>query len=199
MAEPFLTSFVTITAALFLAELTDKDAILLLTLATKVRARTVFFAGSTAFVLTTVVNVALGAIVSLYVDLGLVKLAGGLVMLAYGLWEVRGVVGQRTIEKEEKKLESGGSGWRPFLTMVAALVVLDLAGDATMVLTIVFMAHYSDAILVFGATCLGLIAAVGVETVLGNRIGRVLTPMRLRYVSVVVFVTLGIFIIFSAI
>ena len=198
MTEAFAASFLTIVVTLFLAELTDKDALLLLTLATKLRAKTVFFAGSAAFVLTTVVNVAVGAVIGLYVDLALVKMAGGLVMIAYGLWEVRGVVGQKAIEKEEKKLESSGTGWRPFLTMVGALALLDLAGDATMVLTIVFMAHYSDAPLVFSATCVGLVGAVAVETALGNRIGRFLTPMRLRYLSVVVFITLGVFIIFSS-
>ncbi len=197
--EPLAVSFVTIASTLFVAELTDKDAILLLTLATKVRATRVFAAGSIAFVLTTTVNVLLGAVLSVYVDLVLVKLAGGIVMLGYGVWEIRGVFGARAIAEEEKRIKTAGTGLRPFFLMVGALALLDLAGDATMVLTIVFMAHYLDYLLVFTASCLGLILAVAVETALGNRIGGLLTPLRLRYLSVVVFISLGVFIIFSAV
>ena len=184
-------TFGVIAGTLFFAELTDKDALLLLTLATKKRARTVFFAGSTAFMLTSVVNVALGAVVGAYVDLNLVKLAGGAVMFAYGLWELRKFIGEKTIEDEEKKLEKTGEGWKPFFAMVGALALLDLAGDATMVLTVVFMARYSDALLVFGAAVSGLVAATAIETALGNRVGSMLTPKRIRYVSVVVFLGLG--------
>jgi putative Ca2+/H+ antiporter (TMEM165/GDT1 family) len=68
---------------------------------------------------------------------------------------------------------------------------LDLAGDATEIFTIVFVAQYSDAALVFPGACVGLIAATVVETALGNRLGRVLTPRRVRFVSVAVFLLLG--------
>ena len=36
-----------------------------------------------------------------------------------------------------------------FLTMVSALVVLDLAGDATELLTVVFVAQFENLLLVF--------------------------------------------------
>ena len=119
-------------------------------------------------------------------------------MIAYGLWEARGLMGQKLIEEEEKKLEKEGKGTRAFLGMVGALVVLDLAGDATQVLTIVFVAHYPNILLVFGATCIGLIAATALETILGNRLGKMLTPGRLRYISMGVFLVLGSFIILTS-
>lgn len=196
--EDTISAFVSIAAAMFVTELTDKDALLLLALASRTRAALVFLAGSSAFVLTTVVNVGIGALATSFVPLAWIKVAGGSVMVAYGLWEAKGLIGKKLIEEEERRLEKERGPLRAFLGMVGALVLLDLAGDATQVLTIVFVAHYSDTVLVFVATCLGLIAATGLETALGNRLGRLLTPERLRFVSVVVFLALGSFIVITS-
>ncbi|MBI3858769.1 MAG: TMEM165/GDT1 family protein [Thaumarchaeota archaeon] len=194
MTDAFATTFATIAFAMFVAELTDKDALLLLALATRNRTLTVFLAGSTAFVLTTVVNVTVGSVAVAFVDVRWIKLAGGGVMIAYALWEARGIIGKGIIEEEEEKLAKAKGGLRAFLLMVGTLALLDLAGDATMVLTIVFVAQYSEPLLVFSATCVGLIAATGAETALGNRLGKMLTPRRIRYVSVAIFLVLGTFI-----
>ena len=183
---------------MFVSELADKDALLLLALASRTRAMLVFLAGSTAFILTTVVNVAIGALVTSIVPLVWVKVAGGSVMVAYGLWEARGLLGQKLVKEEVERLEKGRGGPKAFLGMVGALALLDLAGDATQVLTIVFVAHYTDVLLVFVATCVGLIAATALETVLGNRLGKLLNPKRLRFVSVVVFLVLGGFIVVTS-
>jgi putative Ca2+/H+ antiporter (TMEM165/GDT1 family) len=194
-----LASFGTIAAALFVTELTDKDALLLLTVATKVRAPIVFLAGATAFVFDTAVIVALGSLLLAVVPIFWVRVAGGVVMLAYGLWEARGLVGLGVVEKEETKIKKSGSSWKFFLTLLGSLILLDLAGDATEILTIVFVAQYNNTLLVFTAVCLGLVAATAVETALGNRLGRVLTPKRLRYISVLVFLVLGATIILATI
>jgi len=119
------------------------------------------------------------------------------VMLSYGAWEMKGLVGQRAVAKEEGAIEASGGGLRAFLTMVGALAFLDIAGDATEVLTIVFVAQYSDALLVFSAACAGLITAAAVQTALGSRLGKLLTPTRVRYVSIAVFLLLGSFILIS--
>ncbi len=199
MVDPNLGPFFAIASALFITELTDKDALLILTLATKIRASVVFLAGSTAFVLTTTIFVTAGTLVSSFVPILWIKLAGGAFMIAYGLWEARGFVGQSMVEQEEKRLQKTTSGLKVFLRMVATLALLDIAGDATEILTIVLVAQYSDALLVFSATCTGLIAATAMETVLGNRVGRLLTRQRIRYVSIVVFVLIGAFIIVTSV
>ncbi len=199
MVDPFIAAFAAIASALFVTELTDKDAILILTLSTRVKARDVFLAGSSAFVITTAVIVTLGTFLVTFVPIFWVRVAGGSAMIVYGLWQASGLVGQKAIEQEESKLERARDGWKAFLAMVAALVLLDLAGDATEILTIVFVAQYSDALLVFTACCVGLIAATAFETALGNRLGRVLTPSRIRYASMVVFLLLGAYIILLAV
>lgn len=195
MVGPILASFFAIASALFITELTDKDALLILTLATKTKAWVVFLAGSMAFVLTTTIFVIAGTLVSSFVPILWIKLAGGAFMIAYGLWEARGLVGQRMVDQEEKRLQKTASGLKVFLGMVATLALLDIAGDATEILTIILVAQYSDSLLVFSATCTGLIAATAMETVLGNRVGRLLTRERIRYVSIVVFLLIGAFII----
>lgn len=191
----FLTAFGGIAGAIFLAELADKDAFLLITVSTRAKARTAFLAGVTAFAMTTALFVTLGALLIVLVPVHWVRLTGGAVMLAYGLWEARAIFGPGEAEERETRTEGTRGPWRAFLALVAALAILDIAGDATEVLTIVFVAKYSDPLLVFLGASTGLFSAAAIETALGNRLGRVLTPRRLRYVSVAVFLGLGAFII----
>ena len=191
MSDALYAAFAAIAAALFVTELTDKDALLLLALATRKRALRVFLAGVTAFVITTSIIVTVGMLAIIVIPILWIKIAGGIVMLVYGLWEAKGLVGQNTVTLEEKRLEKARDGLRAFLLMVGALALLDLAGDATEILTIVLIAQYSNALLVFSAACTGLVAATAVETALGNRLGRILTARRVRFVSMAVFLILG--------
>ena len=195
--DSLLIIFTTIAATLFVAELTDKDALLILSVATRVRALLVFAAGAIAFVINTALIVFLGEILLTVVPIFWVRIAGGAVMLAYGLWEARGLVGKGTVEREESRIKRSGSSWRVFLTLLGSLMALDLAGDATEILTIVFVAQYDNALLVFFAVSSGLVAATGVETALGNRLGKILTPRRIRFGSMLVFLALGVAIILS--
>ncbi len=198
MADFSLVSFGAIAAALFVAELTDKDAFLLLAVSARIKVRVAFLAGATAFLMTTTIIMTLGSLLVTVVPVFWVRLAGGLVMIAYGLWEARGIIGERAVEAEESRIQKAGSPMRAFLALVVALAALDLAGDATEVLTIVMVAHYANFLLVFSGVMTGLLVAVALETMLGNRLGRLLTPRRLRYVSVFVFIVLGAIIILSS-
>jgi putative Ca2+/H+ antiporter (TMEM165/GDT1 family) len=191
MAEFTPSAFVAILSTIFAAELTDKDALLILALATRKRALLVFLAGATAFLLTTAIIVSLGSLAVTVIPVFWIKLVGGLVMLGYGAWQVRGVVGMREVEKEERMLEHPTEGFRAFFLMVGALALLDLAGDATEVLTVVFVAQYSSAVLVFASTFAGLVGATAVETTIGNSLGRLLTPVRMKYLSMIIFLVLG--------
>ena len=188
-------AFLTFAATLFVAELTDKDALLLISLSTKVKPRLTFLAGATAFIITTSVIVTLGSLLILVVPVNLVRLGGGVIMVAYGLWEARGLVGEARVENEQSRVAKAGSPFKLFLSMVLALAVLDLAGDATEVLTIVLVSQYGNLPFVFSGCCTGLIAATAVEAALGNRLGKLFTPRRIRIGSAVVFVALGLSIV----
>jgi putative Ca2+/H+ antiporter (TMEM165/GDT1 family) len=190
-----LGSFGIIAVTLFIAELTDKDALLLIGVSTSVRARVAFLAGATAFVITTTLIVTLGSLLVKLVPVDWVRLAGGLVMIAYGLWVARGLIGERAVESEESRITRERTAWKVFLLLVFALAVLDLAGDATEVLTIVLVARYADPSFVFSAVYVGLLSATAVETALGSRLGKLLTPRRLRIGSAVIFLILGVSIV----
>jgi len=77
------------------------------------------------------------------------------------------------------------------LSAVGFLVLLDLAGDATEVLTILFVARFGDVFIVFIAAVIALIAATAVETTIGNRLSRVLSAHRIRIFSLLVFLVIG--------
>ena len=194
-----VSAFLTIFSAVFVAELTDKDALLLLAMATRTRPRTVFAAGSLAFVITTAIIVPAGSLLIIYVPIFWIKMAGGGIMLAYAVWELKRVTGAGEVAKTEERFlkRAGGLGRRGFLSAVGALATLDLAGDATELLIIVFVAQFRDPLLVFVSAALALIAATALETILGNRLGRVLSVKRIRYLSIAIFVSLGALIIIS--
>jgi putative Ca2+/H+ antiporter (TMEM165/GDT1 family) len=163
-----------------------------LAVSARVKAWVTFLAGAVAFTLTTSLFVTLGSLVVLVAPVGWIRLAGGLVMVAYGLWEFRGVVGQRAVEKEEARVEKTGTALKAFVALVVALALLDITGDATEILTIVYVSQYGDLLLVFTGCLLGLYAATAVEAALGSALKRILTPRRLRYVSSAVFLALGL-------
>jgi len=193
-----LGAFFTTMGTLFVAELTDKDALFLLALATKTRASLVFVAGSVAFTITTAIIVLLGSVLIAVVPVVAIKLAGGSIMLAYAVLEYYRFSNEerRVDAREERLLERGGRGaWSIFVPAVLTLIALDLAGDATELLTVVFLARYQDALLVFAGTVVGLVAAVAVETALGSRLGRVLSPRRIKYLSIAIFTVIGLTVI----
>jgi putative Ca2+/H+ antiporter (TMEM165/GDT1 family) len=187
-------------AAIFIAELTDKDALLLLTLATRFKAWIVFAAGSVAFTITSAIIVTLGHLLISYIPVSWVSLGGGTIMISYGVW---GFFHSKPDEEEvtgvQKKLSAKapkGMTW-VFLSAVAFLVLLDLAGDATEVLTILFVARFGDAFLVFIAAVIGLIAATAVEATIGNGLSRILSANRIRIFSLLVFLVIGTTVILS--
>jgi Ca2+/H+ antiporter, TMEM165/GDT1 family len=193
-----LPALITTIGTIFVAELTDKDALFLLALATKTKASLVFVAGSVAFTITTAIIVLLGSLLITVVPVAAIKLAGGSIMLAYAVLEYyRLPKEEREVDAREERLleRRAGSVWSIFLPAVVTLILLDLAGDATELLTIVLLARFEDALVVFAGAVIGLIAAVAVETALGNRLGRVLSPKRIKYLSIAVFTIIGVTVI----
>jgi putative Ca2+/H+ antiporter (TMEM165/GDT1 family) len=201
MAE-LAAAFLTIVGAIFLAELTDKDALLLLTLATKTNPWRVFAAGSIAFTITSAIIVLVGSAIVDLVPIIWIKLAGGAIMIGYAFFQyLKGLKEERDLERKGEDLarEQTRGPWLAFATMLLALVVLDLAGDATELLTVVFVAQFENLLLVFSAAVVALVAASGVEATLGHRLGRVLSALKIRYFSIAVFLIIGLVIIISAV
>jgi putative Ca2+/H+ antiporter (TMEM165/GDT1 family) len=196
-----IESFLTIAGTIFIVELTDKDALFLLSLATTKSGWLVFAAGSIAFTMTSGIIVLLGSALVSYVPVVWIKVAGGGIMLAYALWGyVRGLKAERSIERVEERLleREGKRELYAFLVIVSSLMILDLAGDATELVTILFVAQYRDVLLVFIGAVAALVAASGLEAILGNRLGRLLSARGARYLSTAVFLIIGTVIIVTS-
>lgn len=188
------SALLTIMAPIFVAELTDKDALLLLSLATRVKPWVVFAAGSVAFTITSAIIVTVGYFLVSFLPVSLISLAGGLVMIAYGTCSfLEANKEEEELARTERKLslKASKSLWIIFLNAVSLLIVLDLAGDATEVLTILFVARFQNTLLVFVGAVTALIAATAVETMIGNRLSKILSPKRIRIFSLCVFLTIG--------
>jgi len=194
-------AFLTIIGTIFIAELTDKDALLLLSLGTKMKPLVVFAAGSTAFTITSAIIVLFGSVLVAYVPIFWVKVAGGVIMLAYAVVEyLRGLRVEENLVKKEERLTKnlGRRELYAFLGIVATLILLDLAGDATELITIVFVAQFRDVLLVFAGAVVALVAASALETALGSRLAKFLSAKNIRSLSIVVFLLIGSIIILSS-
>ena len=187
-----LGTILTVSTTIFMAELTDKDALMILSLATRIRVRIIFAAGSVAFMITSAIIVTLGHYLVSCVPVSWVSLAGGTIMIGYGVWSFIHTKPAEKITGMEKKLSAKASKGvvSLFLSALSLLVLLDLAGDATEVLTILFVARF-DALTVFIAAVIALVAATAVETMIGNRLSRVLSSARIRIFSLLIFLIIG--------
>lgn len=193
--------FLTIVGTIFVAELTDKDALLILSLATRIRPLLVFAAGSVAFTATSALIVLLGSLLVTVVPISAVKVIGGVIMLGYAVLEYRrGLRIKEESDKREAPLfrHFGRREVYAFLGILASLMLLDLAGDATELLTVVFVAQFGNILLVFTAAVVALVVASGVESALGARLGRVLSARVVRRLSVAVFLVIGTLIILTS-
>ena len=201
MNEPTLpTIMVTVASAVFVAELTDKDAFLLLTLATRHRSWFVFAAGSVTFTITTAIIAVSGYFLANVFPVYWIKIVGGGIMIGYGLWGFLRVSEKALADEEDRLMaRTTKSMWPAFLVVVSMLALLDLAGDATEVLIIVFVAHFNNVALVFVSALIALIAATALETAIGNRIQNHLSLKRLKLFSLIVFTTIGLTIIITTI
>ena len=200
-ADPYalILVFATISSTIFFVELTDKDALLLLSLATRIKPWTAFASGATAFTITSAIIVSLGYILIRIVPIFWVRLAGGLAMICFAAWEY---FHKEDGDEEDKKFLNKSlntSGWSIFLGAVSLLILLDLAGDATEVLTIVYVAKFSNALLVFLGAVTALVSASALETLLGRKLKRVLSTSNLTKLSLAVFVVIGTVVVFTTI
>ncbi len=192
-----LTAFFIIAATIFVAELTDKDALLLLMLATKIKAWTAFAAGATAFTITSAIIVTIGYFLVRVIPVFWVRLVGGFVMIGFSFWEYFHIEEGEEDERSILGKTQGKSAWSVFLGAVALLALLDLSGDATEVLTIVYVAHFGNALLVFIGAVVALVVASAVETILGRKLSKILSVSRIRILSLLVFLIIGSYIVVS--
>lgn len=193
---PLVAGFLTILVTMFVVELTDKDALLLLALATRINPWIVFASGALAFTITTTIIVSVGYVLLQFVPVWVIRAAGGIIMIGFAIWSyLNEQHEEREVEKEGERVVRKATlkktSWSIFLGALSMLIVLDLAGDATEVLTIVYVAHFQNVLLVFAGCVVALVAASAVETALGNRLGKLLSIEKIRFISLGIFLIIG--------
>ncbi len=120
-----IAPFFTIAGTIFIAELTDKDALLLLALATRIRPRIAFAAGATAFTITTTIIVTVGYFLVSIVPVLWIRLAGGFVMIAFAAWQYLSTKEEAVEEKRLLEKTKRSTVWSVFLGAVSMLILLD--------------------------------------------------------------------------
>lgn len=182
-------------SSIFIAELTDKDALLILALSTRIKPFIVFVSGLVAFTITTAVVVTIGDFLLSIFPVDWITLSGAVIMIGYGIWLLLGIKrdGEDLTEEESNLLARSAkkNALSIFLRIVPMLVLLDLAGDATVILTIIFVADLRNTLLVFTGAVTALAAATAMEVVIGNRLTRIFSLRRIRLFSPLVFLAVG--------
>jgi Ca2+/H+ antiporter, TMEM165/GDT1 family len=185
-----LVGFAVVFGTIALFEFLDRTNFALLSFAAREPPIPAWIGATSAFAATTLLSVAIGSVLvdALRPELYLVRLAGGILLLGYAGYLLVG-------HGEEQPSPAG----RSTLTTAFLMIFLLELGDTTMILTINFVAAYTDAILVGIAAFLGLAFVAGTACLLGPRLGARVEPKQLELVVIAVLATVGVLTILYAI
>ena len=180
----FLTTF----GLIFLAELPDKTAFATLMMAAERSALGVFLGAAAAFLVQTIVAVALGGLVGL-LPIKLVKTVGGLMFFAFAavLWR------RRDEEPEGKKGGATGpaSLWADALASFLVIFAAEW-GDTTQLATAVLQAQHHQALVIGSAAVLALWSVTALAALAGRSLAGRLKPSLLNRVAAAAFALVGV-------
>ncbi|WP_020106458.1 TMEM165/GDT1 family protein [Nocardia sp. 348MFTsu5.1] len=163
MITAFLVSF----GVIFVAELGDKSQLMAMTYALKYRWWTVLLGITIATTLVHAVSVAVGHFLGLSIPSDLLTIVGGLAMLVFGFWTIRG---DSLDDDESSKADRVN---KSVLFAVIASFFLAELGDKTMLATIT-LATDNNWLAVWIGSTIGMVAAdalaIGVGAMLGKRL-----------------------------
>ncbi|MHB8779799.1 MAG: TMEM165/GDT1 family protein [Candidatus Geothermincolia bacterium] len=167
---------------IFAAELGDKTQLLLVTLGARHQAwKRVFLGAALAFLLLNVIAVAVGTVLYETLPLRLLEVLAGAALITFGLSSFKKQAEQGTADVQRS----------PFLKGFGLLAVMEL-GDKTQLSLLALAARYGAPVAAF----LGATAALWLSSLLALLLGRWLggrVPLaKLRLISGVVFIVLGI-------
>jgi putative Ca2+/H+ antiporter (TMEM165/GDT1 family) len=159
----FGATFVTI----FLAEMGDKTQLMTISFAAKYPRWLVFWAVFLAMALLTAMAVLIGEVIVQVVPLDYIKVASGIVFIAFGAWGIH----KRNEEEEEEDAKEDGKGRGPFAMIFGMLVLAEL-GDKTQLMAIALSAKHHAPLPVMLGGILGFAAVVAVGVLAGELISR---------------------------
>ncbi|MCI4370944.1 MAG: TMEM165/GDT1 family protein [Thermoplasmata archaeon] len=183
MLDDLLLEFALVFAVIGGLEFLDRTNFALIGLAAKLPPRSVWAGAATAFVLTTVLAVLIGAalIAALGGHIVYLRLGGGLFLLAYAGYLV-------VVPEADRRPPEGRSA---FATALVLILLLEL-GDTTMIFTILFVASVGNLLLVGLAAATALIAVAATASIIGSRLGARVEPKLLERAVIVILAVAGL-------
>jgi putative Ca2+/H+ antiporter (TMEM165/GDT1 family) len=160
----WLVAFGTAFAMIFLFEMGDKTQLMTISFAAKYPRWLVFWAVYLAMALLTLMAVAIGGVITRYVDIHIIQVVSGIVFVIFGVW------GFYKMNEEEEEAGKGKDSRKPFVMIFTMLVLAEL-GDKTQLATISLASSYDWLPVALGAL-LGFAAVVALGVALGEVIAR---------------------------
>jgi putative Ca2+/H+ antiporter (TMEM165/GDT1 family) len=180
---------------IFVAELPDKTALAALILATRFRIRDVIAGAWAAFAIQTLVGVAAGSVLTL-LPVTPIRVASGLGFLVFAVLALRRK--EVDCETEEEAAVAKANAKRP-AWLVSFLVIFAAEwGDLTQLATAALVAQNRHPLSVGIGAILALWAVTLLAVYSGNKLSGLLKPELLNVISGVLFASIGIAIIYSA-
>jgi Ca2+/H+ antiporter, TMEM165/GDT1 family len=176
MITAFLVSF----GVIFVAELGDKSQLMAMTYALKYRWWVVLLGITTATTLVHAVSVAVGHFLGLSIPSDLLSIVGGLAMLVFGFWTIRG---DSLDDDESSKADRVN---KSVLFAVIASFFLAELGDKTMLATITLATDHNWVGVWIGST-IGMVAADALAIGVGAMLGKHLPEKTIAYGAAALF------------
>ncbi|RVU07939.1 TMEM165/GDT1 family protein [Novosphingobium umbonatum] len=184
-----MSTLLTSTAVVTLAEIGDKTMLLAMVLAAKLQRPWAVVAGIFA---ATVANHLLAALVGSEVagllDARWFRFAVAAGFLAMAAWTL---VPDSLDDDEEPSVKEGSGGWLSAFTTTAIAFFLVEMGDKTQIATIALGARYHDVLTVAAGTTLGMMIADAPAVFLGDRLVRIVPLKLARIVAAIMFAAIG--------
>ncbi len=180
---------------IFVAELPDKTALASMVLATRYKPLVVFTGAALAFVVQSLVAILVGGLFS-FLPEGLVHRGAGVLFLVFAFFMWR----RNEDEEEAKEAEAAQQAVQKFhqgIWATFSVVFLAEWGDLTQLATATLAAKYNDPLPVFVGATLALWAVSAIAIVIGSRANKFLKPEITKRVAVVIFVLLGLALLFG--
>ncbi len=135
-----------------------------------------------AFSITTLIAVAFGGFISTSVPAGWIKLAGGLLFIAFGLLSLKAAFDSKA---EDEKVELNSPFRAAFL-----LILVSEMGDKTQLSAAVFASKYSQMEVFFGAI-LALVLLTAMAIYAGKFLGKYVDRKKLSLAAGALFIVMG--------
>lgn len=181
--------FLTVLATIFIAEMGDKTQLLLVAMAGKYRIPHILTGTWLATVVLNVLAVCVGAALSNYLDMRLIKMVAGLAFFWFAYATLKG----EDDEEEEKEMKHN---WGPIFAIFGSFFIGEL-GDKTQLTGITMAATYTEhnimnAFYVFLGCTLGLILADLIGLIVGVVLKSKMPAGILNTISFFIFAVFGI-------